>query len=128
MRKAEALSGAPIYRGRWAAIFWIWTAGLLAGDMDLGVVWAFIPEAAHVGHTHWGIDAAMGAGAIICLLTGLLSLDQYGRNAWFAWAPDNAKWGEIPRSEVNRKPVINWASAAYDWNRKVWVRESPHEP
>lgn len=120
MKRVEMLSGAPIFRGRWAAIFWLWASGFMAGDMDLGLVWNFIPDAAHVGHTHWGIDAALALGSLTCLVAGLFSIDQYGRNAWFAWAPDDVRWSELTRDSVNRKPVIRWSAWAYDWNQKRW--------
>lgn len=91
--------------------------------MDLGLVWAFVPDAAHIGHTHWGIDITMGILSIACLVMGLLSLDQYGRNAWFAWAPDDVEWSGLTRSDVNRKPVFKWAKWAYDWIRKLWRKD-----
>lgn len=115
MKINEMTSGAPLFRGRWAAIFWLWVSGAMAGDMDLGLVWLFIPDAAHIGHTHWSIDALLGIGSIFCLVAGIMCLDQYGRNAWFAWAPDETEWGGFTRSDVNRKNVFQIPTGSRLW-------------
>ena len=123
MNKQEMFSGAPIFRGRWAALTWLWISGFLAGDMDLGLVWAFVPDAERpVPQTHWSIDIALALSSVFCLVMGLISLDQYGRNAWFAWAPDNVTWGDFTRIDVNRKPAISLTAWVYSWRDHVWFK------
>ncbi len=90
MTRAEAFAGAPILRGRWAAIWWLWWAGEFWGETSLFN---------GVSIVEWVI---MAFGALF-LVIGVLSLDQYGRNAWFAWAPDDATWSGLPRAAVNRQ-------------------------
>jgi hypothetical protein len=93
MKLQEMRSGAPIFRGRWAAIVWLWWSGELFGETKL-------PNG--VSALEW---ASMGIGAVF-LAMGVLSLDQYGRNAWFAWAPDGTEWSGVKREDVNRKSVL----------------------
>ena len=123
MKIREALSGAPLFRGRLAAVFWLWWSGFLAGDTDYGLVWFWIPDSGAVHH-HPLVDLALWAGSIVCLALGVLSIDQYGRAAWFAWAPDDAKWGELRRGDVNRKPIVSFGNSFTDDMKRgaAWVR------
>lgn len=109
MSRREMFAGAPIFRGRWAAIVWLWISGALAGDMDIGFVWLFTAEKPTT-HTHWGIDAVMGLLSAAALIAGIMSLDQYGRNAWLAWAPDDEQWSGLTRGDVNRAPMFRMRS------------------
>lgn len=96
----DAFSGAPIFSGRWQAIICFWISGELIGDMDIGLVWGFVPDSvAHVGHKHYMMDLFMGLMAVFFLILGVINLDRYGRNCWFAWAPDDAEWGGVTRVE-----------------------------
>lgn len=121
MKLKEAFSGAPLFRGRYAAVFYIWLAGELFGDLDVGVVWLFVPDSvAHVGHKHWALDAFMFTLGCASLLMGVLSLDQYGRNCWFAWAGDDVEWQGLTRNDVNRKTMWRWPSSSWDWKERRW--------
>lgn len=121
MKRGEALSGAPIFRGRWAAILWLWASGFCAGDTDFGLVWAFIPDAERPLYgRHWAIDGGLAVASVVFLIAGLISLDQYGRNAWLSWAPDDVRWAGFSRSEVMRQPMFHWAVRSYDWKNKQW--------
>lgn len=105
MNLREARAGAPLYRGRLSAIVWLWLAGLLMGDTDIGIVWPFVSSYPDVD-IHWEIDIVMLLGSLGCLVMGVLALDRYGRNAWFAWAPDDAEWSGLTRDTVNRAPRL----------------------
>jgi hypothetical protein len=119
MNKTELLAGAPIFRGRWTALLFLWISGFLAGDMDLGLVWVFVPDPPTT-HTHWAIDIVMAILSFVFLVLGLICLDQYGRNSWFAWAPDDVKWGNLTRADVNRKAVFQGAEWIYNWRKHIW--------
>lgn len=99
---SEIKAGAPIYRGRWAAIIWLWLAGYFAGDVDL--IFALDAVRPNLQYRAWVTDAFLLMASIICLFIGVARLDQYGRNAWFTWAPDDVKWSGLKRSDVKRTP------------------------
>jgi len=92
MKRREVLAGAPIFRGRWAAIWWLFWAGEFFGEPSL------------FNKIEWWELMLVGF-ACVFLILGLISLDQYGRNAWFAWAPDDAEWSGLRRTDVNRRRV-----------------------
>lgn len=123
MNLREAKAGAPIYRGRMSAIIWLWLAGVFIGDMDIGLVWPFVPSAQQgrrdlTGSTiYWEIDLALLAVSLFCLAMGVFALDRYGRNAWFAWAPDDAEWSGMRRGDVNRLPR-GWGTRLYGWRQR----------
>ena len=121
MKLREALSGAPLFRGRLAAVFWLWWSGVLAGDTDYGFVWLFVQDGGNARH-HPMIDAAMWAGSLIFLILGVLSIDQYGRACWFAWAPDNTMWGDLSRDDVKREPRVSFGNSFTDDVRRLWCR------
>lgn len=121
MNLREARAGAPLYRGRLSAIVWLWLAGVFVGDMDIGLVWPFVPSSQPrrledgIGSAlYWEIDLALLAVSLFCLTMGVFALDRYGRNAWFAWAPDDAEWDGMRRGDVNRLPRL-WGTRYYRW-------------
>lgn len=105
MRKDELFSGAPVLRGRWSAYFWLLLAGYLTGRTQ-PITALLNPDDSLF--TPFG-DAVSLVLSVLCIIAGTLALDQYGRNCWFAWAPDDVKWGKkIGRDDVNRRTVLAW--------------------
>lgn len=107
MKLRETFAGAPIYRGRWAAIIWLWWSGVFIGEMDIGIFWELVGTIERssdyfVTRHLWAFDAGMLACSVFCLVMGVLSIDRYGRNAWFTWAPDDVHWGDLCRDDVTR--------------------------
>ena len=97
MRRDEYLAGAPIMRGRWAAMGFLWWSGYFAGRTnpigDLILYGGLQPN-----------DFISDGIAVLLLIAGVICLDQYGRNTWFIWAPDDATWaGRFTRDDVKRK-------------------------
>lgn len=96
MRRDEWLAGAPILRGRWAAIVWLWWSGYLCGRTNP------IGDIAY-RHLLDPLDVASNVAGLALLAAGMTFLDQYGRNSWFVWAPDDAAWaGRFTRDDVRR--------------------------
>jgi hypothetical protein len=102
MRRDEWLAGAPIYRGRWAAVAALWWAGYFVGRTNPLVDLI-------IDHTWEPWDFTSDVVGAAALILGIMFIDQYGRNAWFAWAPDDAQWDHrFTRDQVNRTPVLDW--------------------
>lgn len=97
MKLKEVKAGAPIFRGRWPAVWWLFWAGEFFGEPSL------------FNKIEWWELMLVGFAAVFLVL-GLINLDRYGRNAWFAWAPDDVEWGGLRRGDVNLKGV--------SWSRK----------
>lgn len=105
MNRKERWSGAPVYRGRLSAWLWLWFSGFFMGDIDIDVVRILLGGAPKPNH-NWQLDLVLMGVSFGCMIAGMFSLNQYGRNAWFAWAPDHARWRGLHRADVNRMPVI----------------------
>jgi hypothetical protein len=97
MKRNEVFAGAPILRGRWSAVLCTWWSGWL------------------IGRAHPLLDAFEGRLTVtdwwavvgtISMVAGVIFLDQYGRNCWFTWTPDDVTWDGLHRDDVKRTPWI----------------------
>jgi hypothetical protein len=102
-RWRRALSGAPILRGRWAAIIFLFAAGVCFDKIETidrltsgtggYAVW-------------WPTDTPWLLAAITFSAFGTLALDMYGRVCWLTHAPDGVTWNGLTREDCNRVPLI----------------------
>lgn len=93
-RRREIASGAPLYPGRWAAMIWFYWCGEFQGETQLfnGVT---------------ALEVTLMATSLLLFLPlGIIALDRYGRQCWFAWAPDDALWNGLERGELDRRRWI----------------------
>lgn len=102
MQRNEWFAGAPIRRGRWSAMFCLWWSGYSFGRTRIiREVWS---------EMYWGdwrnwFYIVMGC---LFIALGVLFLDQYGRNCYFEWAPDEARWKKLSRGNVKRDTWFSW--------------------
>jgi len=103
-------AGAPIFRGRAAAFFCVFTAGFLLGDMDIGSPWQWLVRDSQQNlpnfHPHIWIDLALALLAGFFLFLGVQYSDMASRSAWLTWAPPDLDWNGIKRGDEKRDPVL----------------------
>ena len=102
MKTRELFSGAPILPGRWSALICLWIAGFLAGDVDINMVKTLLGVNTNPDH-NWVVNAVQLFIGFGFLVTGILQLDRYGRNCWFAFAPDDVQWAGLTRADIKRR-------------------------
>lgn len=100
--RREARAGAPIYRGRWSALVWVWWSGELLGETSLFN---------GISLVEWVLTLT---SVLVFLPLGIAALDRYGRNAWFDWSPPGTTWHGVKRDDVNRE--------TRQWTRKLITR------
>jgi hypothetical protein len=111
VRRDEILAGAPILRGRWSALAFTWWSGWLFGRVH--------PITDTItGHDLDKWDYFLAPVGLGLLILAMVFLDQYGRNCWFSWAPDDQLWAKkLHRNDVKRE---SWTTLAISWVRGLW--------
>ena len=101
MKRREVLAGAPIFKGRWSALAFTWWSGWLFGRVH--------PITDMITKVDLNREDYIFAPiAILMMICGVIFLDQYGRNCWFTWCPDDIPWGKnLYRKDVKRE---SWLS------------------
>lgn len=89
-RRREVIAGAPLYPGRWAAIAWFYWAGEFFGEVSIfnGFTWR-----------EWTLT---GVGLFVFLPLGIVSLDRYARQAYFAGNPTGV-WNGLTTNDIDRR-------------------------
>ena len=92
-RRKEIPAGAPVYPGRWAAIFWFYCVGEFAGEISI---------LNGIAASEWILTAV---ALLVFLPLGIISLDRYARQAWFAGNPTGT-WNGLTTHDIDRR---RWA-------------------
>ena len=103
-------AGAPMFRGRTAAVFCVFTAGFLLGDMDIGSPWQWFVRDSQQNlpgfQPHLSIDLALAVLAGVFLYFAVQFSDMAARSAWLTWAPPDVDWNGIKRGDEKREPLL----------------------
>jgi hypothetical protein len=103
-------AGGPVFRGRYAAVFYGVTAGFLLGDMDIGSPWQWFVRDSQQNlpnfHPHIWVDLGLAVFAGFLLFLASQYSDMAARSAWLTWAPDDVDWNGVYRGDEKRDPLL----------------------